>query len=113
MESASLTGSAAAELSVEISLFSSSISFIASICRPIRAFSPDFLFPFSGIPIAPQQLELTHSRAPHYARIFRIRILLALFEIPPPPAALLLGCSTSSPTSAVEIACPEVQAAHG
>src|SRR5260370_7942921 len=89
MESASLTGSAKAGLSTETSLFSSSISFIASICRPIRAFSPDFLFPFSGTPTAPQQLELTRSGAPHYARIFLIRILPPSFQIPPhrPPSS--------------------------
>jgi len=67
--------------------------------------------------MAPRQLKLTRSRAAHDIESAGIEScdsnLPALFEIHPPPAAFPLGCPSSSPTSAVEIACPKVQAAHG
>src|SRR5713226_6376076 len=49
MESPPFESSSAAELSRPIPLFSSLISLMALISKPIRTFSPNFLCPLSGI----------------------------------------------------------------
>src|SRR5467141_2843961 len=61
MESPPFESSAPAGFPVAISVFSSSISLIASISRPIRTFSPNSLCPLLGI-LALQPLKLAPSR---------------------------------------------------
>jgi len=71
-------------------------------------FSPNSL-PVLGHPCALQPLNLARHRASQCIRVFRIR---STVRIPPAAGRAFAGLPPSSPTSAVEIACPQVQAAQ-
>src|SRR6266403_2946520 len=88
MESPPFESSAPAGFPVAISVFSSSISLIASISRPIRMFSPNSLCPLLGI-VA--RSDPSTRRATALLTAFEFFAFEARFEFPPLRAVLLLG----------------------
>src|ERR1700682_865844 len=88
MESPPFESSPPAGFPLAISVFSSSISLIASISRPIRMFSPNSLCPLLGF-LA--RSNPSNRRAIALLNAFEFFAFEARFEFPPLRAVLLLG----------------------
>jgi len=112
MESASLTGSSAAETFLRfVALSFVNFFSLRRSAEAHSAFSPDFLFPFSGSYCPPK----TPSIDPDALSRSAIRVELSFDRILPglglesPPRPRLCCAYNPLPTIAVEIACPKVQ----